>query len=364
MSIDLVANIASVVPQMFYKEGVFLFNREAPLLSIAKKRRGHSRALFWATAFSGAGAGLIGEGEDINTSEYLVDDRTQFTLSRAIYRSAFALSHSELAVVQSLTPDAAADIVIDRLKDAWLESLAQLAKQIEIDLAVGTGTGTSVSTGSPVNAIVGWTNALRTTGLYAGVNVATYAGAQSNLFPGTGSLTQAKIDDAIAAIIQAAGSMAPDFMMCSPKTYAAVKAVADQNVRFWSMEEAAKYQIGLPDVPVSNRPLIAFDGIPVLTNSQWGSSGANLDGYLLIGNSKSMEVDYLPYGNGWGDSVLLDPKEAQEMFGNKRNGVGLEFLSYAPAKTGASVKMAMEAELQLAVTAPNRFAVLSGISLV
>lgn len=362
MSIDLISNIAQTVPQMFIKEGEFLFNREAPLLTIAKKRRGVSKAVFWATAFSGAGGGVVGEGEDINSTEYLVDDRTQATLSRAIYRSSFALSHTELAVVQSLTPEAAADIVIDRLREAWLESLSQVCKQIEIQLAVGTGTNTSISTGATVTDLVGWVNALKTTGSYAGVNVASYAGMQSNLFPGIGSLSQLAIDKAIAAIIAAAGSVRPDFMMCSPKTYAQVKALADQNVRFWSVDKEAQYKLGLPGVPVSNAPLISFDGIPILTNSQWGSAGAALDGYLLIGHSQSMVVDYLPYGRGWGDSVMLDPKEGQEAFANKKQGVGIEFLSYAPAKTGASVKMSMECELQLAILAPNRFAVLSGIS--
>lgn len=362
MSVDLITNIASAVPSMFLKQGQFLFNREAPLLSIARKQRGVSNAVFWATAFSGAGGGLVGEGEDINSTEYLVDDRTKATLSRAIYRSSFALSHTELAVVQSLAADAAADIVIERLRDAWLESLSQVCKTIEIQCAVGTGSGTSISTSASVTDIVGWLNALKTTGTYAGVNVGSYAGMQATVVTSVGSLTQKVIDDAIASIMSAAGSVRPDFMMCSPKTYAAVKALADTNVRFWSMDKEAQYKLGLPGVPVSNSPLISFDGIPILTNSQWGSAGANLDGYLLIGNSQAMVVDYLPYGRGWGDSVLLEPKEGQEAFANQSSGVGLEFLSYAPAKTGASVKMAMECELALAITAPNRFAYLEGIT--
>jgi len=195
MSVDLAANIGPSIPHVFAKEGMMLWNREAPLFKMARKEMGVSNAVYWSVSNSGAGPAsgnvYVGEGESVNTTnEFNVDDITALTLNRAIVRNGFSISQTELAQVASLQPGIAANIVIERLKRSWLNNMAATARIVELQLLAGNGTATSNSTGSPVQGLVGLMGIFfPSDGAYAGKTVSGYQGLQPQVSNVSGALT-------------------------------------------------------------------------------------------------------------------------------------------------------------------------------
>ena len=365
MSIDVVSNIGPVVPQLFATEGVRTWNQECPLLAMLAPHMemGRTQYVSWAVSNSGATGGFIAEKDNINTStEYGVNDRTKAQLNRAIARTGFGFSHTELATVTTLDRDVAADFVIDRLKDAWLESLSYICRKIETALAFGTGTETSISNSTSCNGIVGVISALLTLnagGSYAGLT--GYAGMTPYVHNVTSTVVQKDFDNAFAAIQNAAGGITPDFIMCSPNTASVIKnQFGDTNVRLLSTNEAAAYKLGTQGVMTASRPTLSYNHVPVIINSAWHAAG--YDGYVLIGRTQDLVVNVLPYA-GWGDSVLLEHKQGIGSFADVIQQLGLPFFCYAPGKLGANVTFAMECELQLKIKAGNRFSLLYGAGL-
>lgn len=370
MSVELAAAIGPSIPHVFAREGMELWNREAPLFRMARKERGISSAVYWAVSNSGAapssGNVYVGEGEAVNTTnEFNVDDITALTLNRAIIRNGFSISHTELAQVASLRPGVAADIVIERLKRSWLNNMAAAARIVELQLLAGDGTATSNSTGNPVQGLVGLMGIFSPVinggvGSYAGKNVSGYAGLQPFVTNPSGALTGHMIDLLIAGIQSQAGSFKPDFLMCNPKTAVAVKAIGDGSFRLNSQpqDQRLPWHLGLRDVASPDEPVVYYNGIPVVQNSAWTSS---YDGYLVTGMMKNLVVDVLPYQN-WGDTISEVDKEGLEGFGGMLNQLGLPFFTWPYAKTGSTVSFLQELEFQLKIEAPNRFGLLHGIT--
>jgi len=54
MPLELAANIGPSIPHLFAKEGIALWNREAPLASACMKEEGVSNAVYWSVSNSGA----------------------------------------------------------------------------------------------------------------------------------------------------------------------------------------------------------------------------------------------------------------------------------------------------------------------
>lgn len=369
MSVDLAANIGPSIPHVFGREGMMLWNREAPLFKMARKEMGVSNAVYWSVSNSGAAPSsnnvYVGEGESVNTTnEFNVDDITALTLNRAIVRNGFSISHTELAQVASLQPGIAANIVIERLKRAWLNNMAATARIVEAQLLSGLGTATSNSTGNSVQGLVGlmgiFSPVINGSGSYAGKTVSSYSGLQPTVTSVSGALTTKEIDQLIAAIQTAAGSFKPDFFMCNPKTAVTVKQLGDQYVRLNATQGAPRlpWDLGLRDVPTPDAPVVQYNGIPVIQNSAWSSS---YDGYLVTGRMENLVLDVLPYAN-WGDTISEEDKEGLEGFGGMLDRVGLPFFTWPYAKTGSTVSFVQELEFQLKIEAPNRFGLLYGFT--
>ena len=359
MAIDVLSNISANIPHIFASEGRNLWNREAPLLSKVKKVPGTSAAINWTVSNGGNTAVNPGEGDDIQSSEYNQDDRVPMTLSRGIYRTSFGFTHTELAVVATLRPDMAADLIRNRLRDAYLEGLAKLANKIEQDMLVGTGTATSPLGGS-VSNVVGLLNALLTSGTYAGQTVGgSNTGLVANVQSGVGNVTRALLDRAFYEIEQASGT-APDFIMCSPKTASFIKGIGDTQIRYMQTD-ASREVDAISRAPLSRGVSVtSYNGVPVFQNSAWYQASG--DGYIVLGRLADLQVDFLSY-EAWGDAVT-DREDGMV----SSNGEFVERLGgppvkvYSVAKTGSSIKFAMECELGMKVLRPNAFALLSGVT--
>lgn len=371
MSLELAANIGPSIPHVFAREGVRLWNREAPLFAMANKERGVSNAVFWSVSNSGAapasGNVYVGEGETVNpTNEFNVDDITALSLNRAIIRNGFSISHTELAQVASLKPGIAADMTVARLKEAWLNNIAAMARIIELQLLIGLGNATSNSTANVCQGIVGlfgiFSPVITNTGSYAGKTVSGYSGLQPQVTNAGGvALTTKLIDELIANIQNNAGSIKPDFFMCNPKTAVAMKQLGDSYVRLNAQpnEQDLPWHLGLRDVPTPKTPVVTYNGIPVVQNSAWTSP--TYDGYLVTGVMEQLVIDILPYEN-WGDTISEVDKPGLEGFAGMLDSLGLPFFTWPYAKTASSVSFMQELEFQLKIKAPNQFGLLYGFT--
>lgn len=361
MAIDVIANIAANLPLIFQSEGERLWNREAPLLARIDQKRGMGPGVQWTVSNGGSTAVNPGEGDDVQSSEFAQDDRVKLTLSRGIYRSSFGFTHTELATVASYmtNPEIVADFIKDRLKDAYLESLAKLANKIEQDMLVGTGTTTSPLSAS-VNNVVGLLSALKTTGSYAGQTLSGNAGLVANVQSAVGNISRPILDLAFSEIEQTTGTV-PDFIMCSPATARFIKGISDTQVRYNEPQMAGfARELGLGMAPQSmGQSVMSYNGVPVFQNSAWYQAGG--DGYVVLGRLQDLSLNHLPYA-AWGDAVTDREQGAVSSNGQAMSQVGPQCKVYALAKTGSSVKFAIECEVQLQVKAPNRFALITGVT--
>lgn len=361
MAVDLIANIAANLPLIFAAEGERLWNREAPLLARIKKERGMGPGVQWTVANGANTAVNPGEGDDIQSSEYVADDRVKMTLNRGIYRSSFAFSHTELATVASYMtrPEIVADFIKARLQDAYIEGLAKLANKIEQDMLTGTGSATSPLS-NPVQNVVGLLSALKTSGNYASQSLASNPGLVANLQTGVGNVTRAVLDKAFSDIEQNSGT-SPDFIMCSPSTARFIKGIGDTQIRYNQPQMGdVQRELSLGAPPSSMGPsVISYNGVPVFQNSAWFQAGG--DGYVVLGRLRDLELNFLPYA-AWGDAVSDSEQMGISSNGQDFQAVGPQCKVYSVAKTGSSVKFAIECELQMKVKAPNRFALLTGVT--
>jgi hypothetical protein len=373
LGLEVLANIINNVPNQFQKEMVSTWNREAPLLSRIKHEQGSSGAIYYTLndATSGAGAGAIAEGEDVvSSNEDDMDPRTELNLNRLQYRSSFSISTHELRVVRSLNPSITSNGVVNRLMMAWMEHQAALGRFLEKKIIYGTGTTTSRATGASCSDVVGLVTALNPATLsYAGQTKASYLGLQPTVVNVGGALSQTHFSKAFASLNSATGGIVPDFIIANPETCAtAIQPIADTNVRQVAVYGTeAPYKLGPSEFATSQRPIMSVNGIPVFQFSSmangvtdtFGAPPVDLDGYIIAGRWQDLSWDYLP-DQLWGDAVAEHQDSALAGYAGEFDRLGIPVLSYARAKTGASVKFAMEGEGGLKLQGLNRFIFMYG----
>ena len=373
MSIDFTSNIATSIPLQFATEGVQAWNEACPLLSLAQIEFEFtgSDAVVWSIGYSGTNGGFVSEGSDVNdTLELGVKDRTKAQLNRAIARTGFGLTHTEMATVASLKREITADFVIDRLKDAWLEALSYECRLIETQLAIGNGTATdnSVGTGS-TNGIFGVVEAVMTVHnnqSYAGLTNA-YGAWSPTVVSGSGGTLTANMMDKVISGLQVNANVFPRAIMMSPASFVQFKEqLGDSKVQLWSMGVTADYKLGVKDMPnsVMPAPVASYDEIPIFLNTAWAGTvatptQAGLDGYMMFFRPEDLAINILPYpDSGWFDAVLSEKKAGVESYANIVKKLGLPFYTYSLFKSGASSKVAMELEFQLRIKSLNRIGIL------
>jgi len=369
--IDVISDIIANLPQIFYEEGQNLWNREAQLVSKAKKNMGRGPGVFWTVSNGGSTTVVRGEGFTVDpATDAFQDDRVMMNLSRGIYSNTWGFTDQELATVASYAgTDAAADMIKDRLRDAYLEGLSAISRKIELDLLVGTGTANDPS-GNAQNTIVGFLSALATSGTYAGQTFggSTNPGLISNLQTAVGAVTRNKMDLMFASIAQATGS-APTFIMASPKTCTYLKGIADDQIRYMAVGQSVPArEIGGLSSPLQTMgpSIMSYDGVPIYQNSAWGAStnsslAANADGYILFGQERHLLLDVLPYGPA-PDALLSGMRSSLSSNGNGFSNSGLPVRCWAQAKTSASLVVTMDLQVQMAVLKPNAFGLMSGVT--
>jgi hypothetical protein len=363
MAIGTISDVIANLPLVFYDEGQYLWNRQALQVKLSKKNKGRGPSVNWTVSNGGAVVLNRGAGYTVDpATDSFNDDRVKMTLNRGIYSTTFGFTDSERATVESyLGTDAAADIIKDLFRDAYLEHLAALMRQIELDALVGTGTANGQ------NNIVGFLSALATSGTYAGQTFggATNPGLISNIQASVGNVTRADIRNMFAQIKQATGYN-PDYIMASPLTATYLNGIGDNQIRYFSDGDRDIFRTSA-QVPMSGNSVTSILGIPVFENTAWGAStassvAANADGYVLFGQRNKSLFDVLTYIPAQ-DALLSQIREGQSAADNQApEGVGLPVRCWAQAKTAASIVINMDIELQMAVLAPNAFGLMTGVT--
>jgi hypothetical protein len=166
--------------------------------------QGGGKQIGWDVAFSGAAAASFAEGSAIGSTEAASDINLPAVLAFGQYRSTFQLSNLEIKKAKASVANAAelGRLVVERLDG----SLTKMATVANSDMHAGTGVDGS---GNPT--IFGLTQALATTGSYAGISKATYMEWAGNALAngGTGrALTQDLLYNADQLIFTARGKSA------------------------------------------------------------------------------------------------------------------------------------------------------------
>jgi hypothetical protein len=367
--IDVVGNLINNLPNIFFLEGVYLWNREGQLTSKIRKEFGRGPNVNWTVSNGGAKTFYRGAGYAVNpATDAYQDDRVQMQLQRGILSTTWGFTDSELAQLRSyVTTDAAADIIKMRLQDAYLEALSTHVRTIELQLLTGTGSGLDPQ-GNSQNAIVGFLSALATSGTYAGqtFNNTTNPGLVSNIItPSGGNVTRAYVRQMFAKIEQATGSN-PTFIMASPLTVTYLQGIADNQIRYFGAGASQEILSTTNPNQTMTPSACTIFGVPVYANSAWGAStasslAANADGYIIFGQERYIKLDCLNYGPA-PDALMSEVRSGLSSNGQGFDQVGVPVRCWAQAKTAASLVINMDSELAFTITKPNAFGVMNGVT--
>lgn len=367
--IDQSSAIAAAIPHQFYKEGQVLYNNEAPFTSSCQMVLGSSDQAYWVVSTGGNTYGFVGQGEQVNTStEFGNDNALGVSLPRGILRTALAISQTELAHVKTLKSDVAADKIKNRLVEIWKGNFSAVARGLDVQSWVGQGTTTSIASGNSVPGLYGLTfllNQAQTSGSYGGLSLSTYPQFKVNYMNVGGTITQANMDHGFAVVQETAGSVLDsDYVMwASPRTEAALKAIADTNtnpaVRFNADEKPASYMLGARRTPSGRKSRISYNGVPVFSNSAMHAAG--LDGYLVLMNPNDVLYDVLPY-EAHGMATVEMQESMVERFGRVTSEIGLPLFYQTYPNLGGVYAAFAQTEMQLVWKAPNRMFVWYGIT--
>lgn len=367
MAGENLSSVFSALSQIMAPDLHRQWNRSTTFLGALAARKGISdgtgKNVAFDVEFTGATAGTVAEGSDVQASEYNSDVNVPAIFSWAHYRSSFQVSETELDAAMSSVgvPQALRDLLGDRILGAG----AQLALAIEKDALSGTGVDGS---GNPT--LVGiYGGALTASGGYGGLNPATYSEWASNVVS-NGGVARTLTPDLLAQVDQnifTASSEPWDLIMTSAgvlRKYESIfnsgggpNATAGMLQRFVDAARGAPVGTGVPNDPAMQIEAY-YKGKPVLRNAFQPA------GKLAVLNTKKIEIKYLP-------RVLTQAdKDFMRMMGLEGSSAGNAPIQATAipariavmAKTGDSYKISLKTSLAMAVTRRNACGQLVDIS--
>jgi hypothetical protein len=351
MAVSSLSAIAAALSTNFASDLTRLWNRQAvTVANIVPIKQGAGKSVFWTISNSGAAAGWVAEGADVAGSEYNIDDKIPMTLSRGIIRSGFALTHTEIAV--ALSSKGSAEALMDLLGESYLGSFTALTSTLNSALINGGGTN------AVTDPIFGLVASLATTGSYAGASRVTYAGLQANVQGTVGTLTTNMLNKAFSDVFTKSGEM-PEVILCSANTERQYNSLLEAKHTLQTVNgsaPAASYSLGAQPL-MAGRASSWFRGVPVVCDKDMP------DGTMLFLRPSELELNVLPYGS-YGDAVSSSLMPGVQGNGSNFEAVPLPVRCYPVAKTGSSVKFALELECQLKLKRMNSMSVISGITIV
>lgn len=340
MAISNLAAIAAALSTNFAPDLSRLWNREAIFLSNVPKKAGSHKSVFWSVSDSGATANVVSEGADVDPSEYNIDDKLALSLDRIIVRSAFGLTHTEIAVAMRSAGSAAA--IMDLVGESMLGCATKVASKLNSD-AINSTSG-MIGLFASLQALT-----------YGGKTRASYTGLQPTTVAVSGSLSMGHLGKAAAGIMTKTNTV-PQFILGNAATTLQFDTLVEATRHVVNSDSQLKeYRAGTA-AQLPNVPRLFWRDIPIFQDKDMP------DGYLIMGSWDALELDVLPY-QGAGDAVSQVSKPLLRGAGDQFSSLDVPVSVYPVAKTGSSVKFAMECEAQLKNKAPNKFAILTNITI-
>ena len=357
MGLETVGYIFNALSQIFESPIERQWNRVTFLLDKIRAEGGTSEGggknVAFGAEFTGATAGTVAEGADINASEYNSDINEPALFPWATYRSSFQISEQEVSIARSSagSPTALMDVFGERLYGCQ----AKLAQQIENDVLNGTGVDTN---GDPT--IIGiFGGALSASGAYGGLNPATYSEWAGNLVSNGGTLRALTPDlmHQLDQLIFTASSLPWDAIVTDAAIVRKYSEFFTQGppttgqvplIRMNDGGANPTYTMGPAMDAKAQFPSLMWQGHPIMRNPL---APANKMAFL---NMDKLMIKYLKYVPGKTERELYEMLGIGGATGNEpKMATGLPARVSAMAKTGDSYKVSMNCVCAMAVKRRN-----------
>lgn len=245
------AGIADALATIFEEQITSQINRSTVLMQLLSTGPGEGKQLNWNARFGSAVGGSRAEGADV--AAFNNDDKIPATLLYGTYDDSFAMTGKAIsAALNAGNPQELEDLFQDEMGDC----IERLAKGINQDIWTGAG-GTD-----QIMGLYGVGGPLDTTGIYAGIDRATYAQWASNELANGGvprALTFALMRQALDDIYTASGE-ATDLIATTPALYTKFGNLFGNDRRFNTEVTIRGKRITLS----GGFNALEFDGIPVV----------------------------------------------------------------------------------------------------
>jgi hypothetical protein len=336
MALETLAAVNAALSQTFEQELFRQYNRLAVAAALIQAERGQGKNCAWDVEFSGATAGAVAEGSDVEEIEFSTDQPVPATLGWATYRQSFKMSETEIeAAASSLgTPD----VLLDMFGERVLNAHHKLVSNINVDVFTGTGV---LQNGVPT--LVGiYGGAMESTGLYAGISRQQFPEWASNVL-GNGGVPRPLTVDLMAQL------EANVFTACGEPAnlvLASAGVVRRYENFFESIRRVVSDGRGPMDFGAGAANLF-YKGMPVIRDRN------GPPGRLAMLNTNYLRMKYLP---------PLNPRDAAGYAEGKLEGSSGNTVRMATeiptrirllAKTGDNVKASVKTTIQLALKRPN-----------
>lgn len=365
MGAENLSSINYALSQIFQPDLERQWNRTTYLLGALQATPGSisdgaGKNVAFSAEFTGGTAQTVAEGSDVPASEFASDIDVPAIFPWCHYRGSFQISETEFDAARSSV--GSADALRDLFGSRILSQGALIAQKIENDALNGTGVDAS---GNP--ALVGiFGGALSATGVYGGLNPATYPEWASNLVSNGGTLRPLTADlmEQVDSNIFTASSLPWNLAVTDAgvlRKYSDIFVTNAQGGPLIRMNDNAKQpSMGLGwALDAQSQPIDAyFKGKPVIRNPL---SPANK---IALLNTSKIKIKYLPRVLTQADIDFMRRVGLEGSSG----GLGPIQATSIPArisvlaKTGDSIKISLKVTIGMCVTRRNSCGVLSDIN--
>jgi hypothetical protein len=361
--------ILSALSQVFAPDIKRQWNRTTHFLGVLNATpggvtAGGSKNVAFDTEFTGATAGTVAEGSDIATTEYNSDVDVPAVFNWATYRSSFQISEQEVDIAR--TSIGSADAIMNIFGNRILGCSAQIARAIETDCMTGTGVDAN---GNPT--IIGiFGGALSATGIYGGLNPATYSEWASNVVA-NGGVTRTMTPDILAQgdqLIFTAANVPWNLTMTTAGIVRKYESFFTTGAAFGTSQPIARmmdggatptYTLGFQNNPqMQPGQSMFYKGYPLIRNPVAST------GKFAFLNTDHIKIKYLPHQPTQNEMEFFAKVGIQGSSGGMApiQATGIPVRLIEVAKTGDSHKISMRVTLAMAVTRRNACALVQDLS--
>lgn len=345
MAVTAMSNVTAALATLFQSKVIAQMNRSVVLLQLMQVAPAIGQNLTWDTEFRASGEATdstIADGADV--SVYEDDDIVPAVLQFGTYSQAFGLTGKARAAARNArSPEELVDLFGEKLERA----VRRLTKNIARDIYTGSGS----------NRILGLLsgNAIDSTGVYAGIDRATYADWAATELANGGTpraLTFALMREMRRSIYVACGEQ-PDLIVTDPIQFEKYGQLFDGQRRYNQDVFLRGNKITLS----GGYKALDFDGIPVIQDTNCPA------GKMLFLNSSYIRLrqmaDSVDEVNESAAMLQLHGT-AEEQFNSGTTGLMARLNRLA--RTGDAYKFQMILYPQLQVERPNAQGVIADLS--